>query len=131
MNAIVDDGSGIANFTIFGRLTQELIRVPTQNVAIAINSDKFTPPPMIKTIINQKHIFQIMPDAQKFKTNIPSFKVLQIFTVNNDPKGKEQDTKKILQKSEDQIQLLPSPNRKQIETELSEEPSPPTATSSR
>ncbi len=63
MNAIVDDGSVIANFTIFGRLTQELIRVPAQNLAIAINSDKCTPPPVIKTIINQKHIFQIMPDS--------------------------------------------------------------------
>ncbi len=89
VNTIVDDGSGIANFTIFGRLAQELIRVPAQNLVIAINSDKFTLPSMIKTIINQKHIFQITPDTQKFRTNIPSFKVQKIFTMNNDPKGKE------------------------------------------
>lgn len=82
LNAVVEDGSGSANFTIFGRLAQNLIYIPAQNLATSVGSDKFTLHPLIKSIIGQKYIFQIIPDVRKFRTNAPSFKVLKIFNEN-------------------------------------------------
>lgn len=102
LSTIVEDTSGIANFTIFGRLAQELIHIPAQILATTANSDKFTLPVIIKTIINQKHVFQIVPDSQRFRKSTPAFKVLKIFTVNNDAKGKRQNKDNIYIKSEDQ-----------------------------
>ncbi|XP_020103317.1 uncharacterized protein LOC109720538 isoform X3 [Ananas comosus] len=110
LSTIVEDGSGIANFTIFGRLAQDLLRIPAQILASAVDSDKFTIPTIIKTVINQKHIFQIVPDAQRFRTTASTFKVLKIFTLNNDVKGKT------FVKCEDQP--YSPPNKKQPRTEL-------------
>ncbi len=71
LNVIVDDGSGVVNFTIFERLAHDLVRIPAQNLVAIVNSDKFTLPSIINTITNRSHIFQMMTDAQKFTTNIP------------------------------------------------------------
>nr|CAD1829071.1 unnamed protein product [Ananas comosus var. bracteatus] len=82
LNTIVEDGSGSANFTIFGRLAQDLIHIPAQNLATSVGSDKFTLHPLIKTIVGQKYIFQIVPDLHRFRTSAHSFKVLKIFNEN-------------------------------------------------
>nr|CAD1838489.1 unnamed protein product [Ananas comosus var. bracteatus] len=77
LSTIVEDRSGITNFTIFGKLAQDLIRIPAQNLAVAVNSDRFVLPPIVKTIIDQTHIFQIVIDSQSFRSGTPSFKVLK------------------------------------------------------
>lgn len=112
LNTNVEDESGIANFTIFGRLVQDLIYIPTQSLATAVNSDKFTLPHVIKTIIDQKDIFQVVHDTQRFRTSIPSFKMLKIFTLNNNPKGKGQNKRKLFIKCEDQFYSFS--NKKQV-----------------
>ncbi|XP_020109727.1 uncharacterized protein LOC109725077 [Ananas comosus] len=115
LNTIVEDGSGSTN-TIFGRLAQDLIHIPAQNLATSVGSDKFTLHPLIKLIIGQKYIFQIVPDLHRFRTSAPSFKVLKIFNEN------------VLIKSEKE---LPSPtSQNEISKETVADGSPTTCTSS-
>lgn len=102
LNAIVEDSTGSANFTIFGRLAQDLIHIPAQNLATSPGSDNCTLPTAIKAIIGHDHIFQVVPDVQRFRASAPSFKVLKIFT-NLNTKGKNRDGKHLLIKCEEQL----------------------------
>ncbi|XP_020109944.1 uncharacterized protein LOC109725245 [Ananas comosus] len=54
LNAIVADETGSANFTIFGKTAQDLIRIPAQQLATAINSNRFILPPIIKNVVEEK-----------------------------------------------------------------------------
>ncbi|XP_020103902.1 uncharacterized protein LOC109720909 isoform X2 [Ananas comosus] len=128
LNTIVGDSTGTTNFTIFGKSAQDLIHIPAQNLATSPGSDKFTLAPTIKTIIGQEHIFQVVPDTQRFKSTVPSFKVLKIFTTNFTAKGKTPVVKKLFAQCEKQL-LSPSDD-KQIRNELFEETSSALAISS-
>lgn len=79
LNAIVADETGSANFTIFGKTAQDLIQVPAQQLATAINSNRFILPPVIKNVVGQTFIFQFSLDSRKFNTTMQSFKVTKIF----------------------------------------------------
>ncbi len=116
LNVIVEDATGSANFTIFGKAAQELIRIPAQILATSPGADQFTLSPPIKSIIGQKHVFQIMPETQKFRSATPSFKVTKIFPTNSDAKGKSPLGQKLLIKSEEQLQS-PTAN-KELSTDL-------------
>ncbi len=59
LNTTVKDDTNVASFIVFGRVARDLIYVPAQNLATAVNSAIFTLPPTIKAILGQKHIFQI------------------------------------------------------------------------
>uniref|UniRef100_A0A6V7QRH1 Replication factor A C-terminal domain-containing protein n=1 Tax=Ananas comosus var. bracteatus TaxID=296719 RepID=A0A6V7QRH1_ANACO len=79
LNAIVADETGSANFTIFGKTAQDLIRVPAQQLATAINSNRFILPPIIKNVVGQTFIFQVSLESRKFNTTMQSFRVTKIF----------------------------------------------------
>ncbi len=88
LNIIVSDGSNTINFIVFEKTAQKLIRIPAQNLAISVGSDQFALPPAIKIIIGQEHVFQIVPDTLKFRSDVPSFKVIKFFPLNSNTKGK-------------------------------------------
>lgn len=67
---------------IFGKLAQELIRVPAQQLATAVNSNRFILPHIIKNILGETYIFQVSIDSRKFNMNIQSFKVTKFFQTN-------------------------------------------------
>ncbi|XP_020113714.1 uncharacterized protein LOC109727912 [Ananas comosus] len=127
LNAIVKNDTGSANFTIFGRLAQDLIHISAQNLATSAGSDKFTLPPAIKTIIGHKHIFQIVPDVQRFRTSVPSFEGVKIFNIQYDIKENTSSAKNLIIKCEEKAD---SPTtQKEIHKELFEEASPSTTIS--
>lgn len=129
LNAIVENDTSSANFTIFGRLAQDLIHIPAQNLATSPGLEKFTLSPAIKSIIGRKHIFQIVPDVQRFRTGLPSFKVVKIFNIHYDTKENTFPTKNLIIKCEDKVD---SPTtHKDIPNELSAEASPSTTISLR
>ncbi len=59
LNTTIKDDTDVASSTVFGRVKQDLIYVPAQSLATAVNSPKFTLSSTIKAILGQKHIFQI------------------------------------------------------------------------
>nr|CAD1843455.1 unnamed protein product [Ananas comosus var. bracteatus] len=88
LNAIVEDETGSANFTIFGKLAQDLIHAPAHHLATAINSDRNVLPTAIKNILGQTYIFQVLADSRKHNIGVPSFRVAKIFAPDLDTKGK-------------------------------------------
>nr|CAD1836025.1 unnamed protein product [Ananas comosus var. bracteatus] len=118
LNAIVEDDTGDANFTIFGRIAQDLIRVPAQKLATADDSDRYALPPVIKNIIGKKHVFQVMVDPHNTDMGIRSFKVIKNFSSQIAPKIQKQNDGHEIEE-----QLLLSPP-KDLHADLSEEVTP-------
>ncbi len=116
LHAIVEDSTGCTNFTIFEKAANDLIRIPARILAGIPGSDQFTLPPVIKAIIGQQHVFQIVPDAQRFRLTTISFKVLKIFPLNRNTKNKSTAVQDLLMQHDEQIQS-PSTN-KQISRDL-------------
>nr|CAD1833539.1 unnamed protein product [Ananas comosus var. bracteatus] len=75
LNAVVDDGTGSTNFTIFGKAAQDLIRLPAHQLATASNSSKFVLPSAIKNILGRTYIFQISSDSRKVSLGPQTFRV--------------------------------------------------------
>nr|CAD1836026.1 unnamed protein product [Ananas comosus var. bracteatus] len=114
LNAIVEDDTGDANFTIFGRIAQDLIRVPAQKLATADDSDRYALPPVIKNIIGKKHVFQVMVDPHNTDMGIRSFKVIKNFSSQIAPKiQKQNDGHEI----EEQLLLLQDESRETFDME--------------
>nr|CAD1830264.1 unnamed protein product [Ananas comosus var. bracteatus] len=88
LNAIIEDETGSANFTIFGKLAQDLIHAPAHQLATAINSDRNVLPTAIKKFLGQTYIFQVLADSRKLNIGVPSFRVAKIFAPDLDTKGK-------------------------------------------
>nr|CAD1839751.1 unnamed protein product [Ananas comosus var. bracteatus] len=103
LNSIVEDETGSTEFTIFGKVAQDLIHVPAQQLAIASNSDRFVLPPVVKNIIGQTYIFQILPDKRRASTNLKSFRVAKIFPTDLKIKGKNKEFENNLQEIEEEI----------------------------
>ncbi|OAY62759.1 hypothetical protein ACMD2_24219 [Ananas comosus] len=80
LNTIVEDETATANFTIFGKLAQDLIQIPASQLATATNADRYTLPPIISTILGSTHIFQIILSTPTFNTESMSFKVVRILS---------------------------------------------------
>ncbi|XP_020082816.1 replication protein A 70 kDa DNA-binding subunit B-like [Ananas comosus] len=118
LNAIVEDDTGDANFTIFGRIAQDLICVPAQKLATADDSDRYALPPVIKNIIGKKHVFQVMVDPHNTDMGIRSFKVIKNFSSQIAPKIQKQNDGHEIEE-----QLLLSPP-KDLHADLSEEVTP-------
>nr|CAD1818325.1 unnamed protein product [Ananas comosus var. bracteatus] len=89
LDAVVDDEIATTNFIIFGKIAQELIRIPAQQLAIAANADKFVLPSVFKNVVGQTYIFQISIDSRRSNINAQSFKVTKIFIDDLDTKGKK------------------------------------------
>nr|CAD1836344.1 unnamed protein product [Ananas comosus var. bracteatus] len=79
LNTIVSDETASANFTVFGKSAQDLIRVPAQQLATATNSNRFILPPIVKNIIGQNYVFQVGLESRKFSSSIQSFRVTKIY----------------------------------------------------
>lgn len=76
MNTTVEDEIGtIANFIIFGKLTQQLISLPVVNLTIDGRSDRFIISSIIEEIVNDTYIFQITFSLQNFNIDAVRFKV--------------------------------------------------------
>nr|CAD1827504.1 unnamed protein product [Ananas comosus var. bracteatus] len=88
LDAVVGDEIATTNFMIFGKIAQELIRIPAQQLAIAANADKFVLPSVFNNIVGQTYIFQISIDSRKSIINAQSFKVTKIFIDDLDTKEK-------------------------------------------
>ncbi|XP_020113189.1 uncharacterized protein LOC109727463 [Ananas comosus] len=129
LKTIVEDDTGSAIFTIFGRLAQDLIHIPAQNLATSTGSDKFTLPPIIKTIIGSEHVFQIVPDMQRFRTSVPSFKVVKIFSTQYSLKENASSPKNLMIKCEEKLDFPTA--QEEIHKELFDEASPCTTISCR
>ncbi|XP_020097836.1 uncharacterized protein LOC109716703 [Ananas comosus] len=97
LNVIVEDESISTNFIIFGKLAQNIIRVPTQQLAVANNSDKFLLPPIIKSIIGQTYIFEVSINSLKSNLDARSFKVSKFLSTGLDINGKYKEHQKDVQ----------------------------------
>lgn len=103
LDAVVDDEIATTNFIIFGKIAQELIRIPAQQLAIAANADKFVLPPAFKSVVGQTYIFQISLDSRKSNNSTQSFKVTKIFKDDLDTKGKNKMCMKDAQDTPEEI----------------------------
>ncbi|XP_020090329.1 uncharacterized protein LOC109711570 [Ananas comosus] len=79
LNTIVIDDTGSANFTIFEKSAQDLIRVSAQQLATATNSNRFVLPPVVENVIGQTFVFQVSLETGRFNTSMQSFRVTRIF----------------------------------------------------
>lgn len=79
---------------IFGKVAQELIRVPAHQLATAVNSNRFILPHSIKNILGETYIFQVSIDSRKFNMNMQSFKVTKIFQTNMTAQIKTEEKEK-------------------------------------
>ncbi len=59
LDAVVEDETGSTNFIIFGKLAQELISIPAQQLKVGANADRFVLPSIFKKVLDQTYIFQI------------------------------------------------------------------------
>lgn len=94
LNAVVDDGTGSTNFTIFGKAAQDIIRVPANQLATASNSNRYVLPSVIKYIVGRTYIFQILADSRKLSLGPQTFRVTKIFMLSLDIKGKARQLRK-------------------------------------
>nr|CAD1832249.1 unnamed protein product [Ananas comosus var. bracteatus] len=102
LNAVVDDGTGSTNFTIFGKAAQDLIRLPAHQLATASNSSKFVLPSAIKNILGRTYIFQISSDSRKVSLGPQTFRVTKIFMLSLDTKRKTRQLRKSTKDSADE-----------------------------
>nr|CAD1832674.1 unnamed protein product [Ananas comosus var. bracteatus] len=79
LNTIVVDDTGSANFTIFEKSAQDLIRVSAQQLATATNSNRFVLPPVVENVIGQTFVFQVSLETGRFNTSMQSFRVIRMF----------------------------------------------------
>nr|CAD1843889.1 unnamed protein product [Ananas comosus var. bracteatus] len=124
LDVVVDDEIATTNFIIFGKIAQELIRIPAQQLAIAANADKFVLPSVFKNVVGQTYIFQISIDSRRSNINAQSFKVTKIFIDDLDTKGKNKictkDAEDILEETNDDQTAHTSQNHS--EPEIVEDP---------
>ncbi|OAY84245.1 hypothetical protein ACMD2_05465 [Ananas comosus] len=103
LNTVVEDETGSADFIIFGKVAQDLIHIPAQQLAIATNSDRFVLPPIVKNIIGHSYIFQILPDNRRSSMNLTSFRVAKIFSTDLEVKGKKKEHTDSVQEIEEDV----------------------------
>ena len=83
LNSTIADETDIVIFIMFGKLlqaTQQLIGLPTLNLAMDTNCDKFSLLVVIRNILNGTHMFQIISYSQSFSNSMYNFKVINIFS---------------------------------------------------
>ncbi|OAY64941.1 hypothetical protein ACMD2_24261 [Ananas comosus] len=103
LNTVVEDETGSADFIIFGKVAQDLVHIPAQQLAIATNSDRFVLPPVVKNIIGRSYIFQILLDNRRSSMNLKSFRVTKMFSTDLESKGKEKECADRVQDIEEEI----------------------------
>ncbi|OAY75938.1 Replication protein A 70 kDa DNA-binding subunit B, partial [Ananas comosus] len=97
------DETGSANFISFGKVAQDLVHIPAQQLAIATNLDRFVLPPVVKNIIGRSYNFQILPDNRWSSMNLKSFRVTKMFSTDLESKGKEKECANRVQDIEEEI----------------------------
>ncbi|XP_038711976.1 replication factor A 51 kDa subunit-like isoform X2 [Tripterygium wilfordii] len=110
LNATVEDGTGHALFTIFGRQAEQMVGISTTTIISMKDSNRYVLPQMIIDVFPVYHIFQVSINLNNKKMKSICFKVLKIFD----------DVKHAEVKSEGQLET-PQMEKQVVEEKKSEE----------